>query len=78
LATDIGRKFDEFGDFNIYKDSQNSCYIEFYYFDKERLPSGNIGEFIKIVQEKPEDYGVTIIAPYEEAVKFKAHDRLIE
>lgn len=32
-ADQIAHKFTEYGDFNIFKDDYNSCYIEFYYFD---------------------------------------------
>jgi hypothetical protein len=75
-ADQIAHKFTEFGDFNIYKDHHDSCYIEFYYYDPAKVKEGNLQSFIDSVNSKKEEYGIEIAAPYQEAVKFKAHNRL--
>ena len=40
-ADEIGLKFGGYGDFNVVKDSQNSCYIEFYYYDENEIKGEN-------------------------------------
>ena len=77
-ADQIAQKFTEYGDFNIYKDHHNSCYIEFYYFDPAKNPSQNLTGFIESVTKNNKELGVVHVAPYGEAVKFKAHDRMLE
>ena len=71
----IATKFTDFGDFNIFKDHQDSCYIEFYFFDTSSGVS-SLQEFIDVINERKKEFGVELIVPYSEAVKFKAHDRL--
>jgi hypothetical protein len=45
----IAEIFSEFGDFNIFKETKNSCYLEFYYFEPTKVPSKTLEEFMKII-----------------------------
>ena len=39
MADQIARQFDEYGDFNVYKDSKTSFFMEFYFLEKATVPS---------------------------------------
>ena len=67
--------FTEYGDFNLYKDSTTSFFMEFYYMEPTKVPSQTVDEFISIVGQKPVK-GVKKVVPYRDAVKFKAHKML--
>ena len=58
------------------RDSKVSCFIEFYYYDPERLPNQNLENFIKYVNERKEAMGIEVAVTYKEAEKFKAHNRM--
>jgi len=32
-AGEVSKKFEQYGDFYLFKDTQNSIYLEFFYFD---------------------------------------------
>lgn len=66
--------FGEFGDFSVFKDTKYSCYIEFYYYDEQRVK--NIEEVIEQVVVKKGEMGISEILPHKDAVKFKSHNRL--
>ena len=75
-ADEVAKKFSDFGDFNIFKDSQTSCYVEFFYIDESKVKSQQVKEIIEMVNSNKEALGVEIVVPYEEAVKFKSHNRI--
>jgi len=77
-ADKLARLFDDFGDFNIFKDSQSSFFMEFFYLELCTVPSQTVEEFISKVTapELAKQLGIKAVVPYMEATKFKAHNRL--
>jgi hypothetical protein len=69
--------FEEYGDFNTFKDSDNSCYVEFFFYESSKVPTKTIGEFVKIVNESKNKFGIKAACLYNEASKFKAHNRIM-
>ena len=63
--------FVEFGDYNVMRDTNDSCFIEFYAYDKTTGIS-DIGQFISALEKEAEKYGVAEVRSYENARKFKA------
>lgn len=49
FADKLANLFSEFGDFNLYKDSQNSFYLEFFHLEPEIVPTQTAEEFISII-----------------------------
>lgn len=49
MIDEMARVFSEFGDFNTFKDSQSSFFLEFYYLEPKIVPSQTIEEFIKVL-----------------------------
>ena len=39
MADEMAHKLSDFGDFNVFKDSQNSLYLEFYHIEPAVVPS---------------------------------------
>ena len=77
-ADRLSHRLGEFGDFNIFKDSQSSFFMEFYFLEPDTVPSQTVDELISIIL-KPETakrLGIKAVVPYKEATKFKAHNRL--
>ncbi len=77
-ADKLAKLFDDFGDFNIFKDSQSSFFMEFYYLEVATVPSQTVEEFIQKVTapEAAKQLGIKAVVPYKDATKFKAHNRL--
>lgn len=77
-AGDLAHLFSEFGDFNVYKDSQSSFFMEFYYLEPSIVPSQTIPEFINVLTtgETARSKNVKAAVEYKDATKFKAHNRL--
>jgi len=71
-AERIARSLTEFGDYNIMRDSKNSCFIEFYSYDKDVVKEGNIESFIEVIKERKEEFGIVEVRDYAHAKKFKA------
>jgi hypothetical protein len=78
MIDEMARNFSEFGDYNTFKDSQSSFFLEFYYIEPKVVPSQTIDEFIKVLfsSKFAEERGIKMVVPYAEAIKFKAHNRL--
>jgi hypothetical protein len=77
-ADKLGLRMSEFGDFNVFKDSQTSFFMEFYFIEPDTIPSQSVLDLIAMIS-KPEHakrLGIKAIVPYKEANKFKAHNRL--
>lgn len=77
-ADKLSHRLGEFGDFNVFKDSQSSFFMEFYFLEPDRVPSQTLDELISLIM-KPETakrLGIIAVKPYKEATKFKAHNRL--
>lgn len=71
----------DFGDFNVFKDTHNSIYLEFFYFEPEAVPGQSVEDFIKVLTvenegAKAKSRGIKKIVPWKVAAKFKAHNRL--
>ena len=73
---EIASKFTDFGDFNIVKDSGNSCYLEFYFIEPKKVPTQKLEEVIQQINANKEQIGVRIATPYSGAVKFESHNRI--
>ena len=58
----------------MFKDSLNSFYLEFYYL--EPSVAKDMRTVIERVDRDKHELGVKVIVPYEEAIKFKAHNRI--
>ena len=78
MADEMARTLSDYGDFNVYKDSQNSFFLEFYYMEPKVIPTQTVDEFIKILftSDQAQKRGIKNVVPYKEAAKFKAHNRL--
>lgn len=77
-ADRLAQLFDDYGDFNIFKDSQSTFFMEFYYLEEGVVPTQTVDEFIRLVNqdEVAKKLGVKAVVPYKDANKFKAHNRL--
>ena len=77
-ADKLAQRFNDFGDFNIFKDSQSSFYMEFYYIEPETVPSQTVEEMITIMlqPEVSSKIGLKNVVLYKDATKFKAHNRI--
>jgi hypothetical protein len=49
-AEKISQMFSDFGDFYAYKDTETSCFFEFFYVDRERVPDRKLETFIEVVK----------------------------
>jgi hypothetical protein len=72
----MAEMFSIYGDFNIQRDSKTSFYIEFYYLEPKIVHTQTIEEFIQLVNAQKEKLGIQVIVPCQDAVKFKAHNRI--
>ena len=77
-ADKLAQRMTEFGDFNVFKDSQASLFMEFYFIEPDVVPSQTIEELIELAlrPDVAKRLGIRAIVPYKEATKFKAHNRL--
>ncbi len=77
-ADKLSHRFNDFGDFNIFKDSQSSFFMEFYFIEPDTVPSQTIDEMITVLlkPEVSQKIGLKNVVLYKDAVKFKAHNRL--
>lgn len=48
-ADKLALRLNEFGDFNIFKDSQSSFFMEFYYIEADIVPSQTVEDLIEMV-----------------------------
>ena len=77
-ADKLAHRMSEFGDFNVFKDSQSTFFMEFYFIEPDVVPTQSIEDLISMVL-KPDvakRLAIKAIVPYKEATKFKAHNRL--
>ena len=77
-ADKLSHRFNDFGDFNIFKDSQCSFFMEFYFIEPDTVPSQTIDEMITVLlkPEVSQKIGLKNVVLYKDAIKFKAHNRL--
>ncbi|TNV81953.1 hypothetical protein FGO68_gene6872 [Halteria grandinella] len=78
MIDEMAKAFTEFGDYNTFKDSQSSFFLEFYYLEPKLVPTQTIDEFISVLfaSKLAEERGIKEVVPYANAIKFKAHNRL--
>lgn len=78
MADELSNMFSDFGDFNLYKDSQSSFYIEFYYIEPKFIPSQTAEEVLNVLtsENMSKKLGIQTAVLYKDATKFKAHNRL--
>ena len=77
-ADKLSQRFNDFGDFNIFKDSQSSFFMEFYFIEPDTVPTQTIEEMISVLlkPEVSQKIGLKNVVLYKDAIKFKAHNRL--
>lgn len=73
----ISELFNDYGDFYLQKDGDNSCYIEFFMLDKVRIPDQKLATFMALVTSQPE-LKVTAATMHRDAPIFKAHNIIDE
>ena len=73
-AEAISDLFSEFGDFYAYKDTENSCFFEFFYIDPQQVPDRKIETFFKVILSRP-DLNVVKGCVHQEAPRFVSHDK---
>ena len=57
--------FSDFGDFNVFKDSHKSCYIEFFTYEQSKIAS--LDDFVRILNENKEKFGIKEAFLYKDA-----------
>ena len=70
----ISQMFSDYGDFYAYKDTECSCFFEFFFVDQVTVPDKKLETFIEVVMAI-ESLGVTSGCLHQDAPRFKAHDR---
>ena len=77
-ADKLAKRMNEFGDFNVFKDSQSTFFMEFYFIEPDVVPSQSIEQLIELIlrPDVSKRLGIKAVVPYNEATKFKAHNRL--
>ena len=75
-ADQLAERFTDYGDYNLTKDSKNSCYIEFYYYEPTKIPSQTIEGFIQAALQEAQLLGIKEVVPYAQAAKFRSHNRI--
>ena len=71
-AVQISKLFDAYGDFFLFKDSQASIYLEFFFVDPQMIPSKNVDDLIPNLLQR-QDLQITEVTHHRQAPKFKAH-----
>ena len=51
-AETVASMFVDYGDFHVYKDTENSCFFEFFYIDAAHVPDRSLDSFIKVVKDQ--------------------------
>ena len=69
-AETIAAMFREYGDFDIQKDTVDSCFIDFAFIDSKQIPDRKLSTVIAKIQEHP---NVNKVCVFKDAPKFKAH-----
>jgi len=72
-AETIGHLFGDYGDFQICKDSYNSCYFEAIYFNTQKVPDRSCKTFMALVLQN-EALKVMSASMHNQAKKFVAHN----
>lgn len=75
-AETIAQMFSNFGDYQVYKDTQKSCIINFFYYDVKVVGSKSIQGLLELLK-KPESmdkYYIDQVCTYDQAPKFVAHN----
>lgn len=65
--------FEDYGDFFLYKDTQNSIYMEFFFVDPKIIPSKSVGDLLANLLQR-RDLGIVQVHDHKQAPKFKAHN----
>lgn len=79
LSTEaMARCLSDFGDYNVFKDSSSSFFLEFYYIEPATVPTQTVEAVLQVLRsgDAAEQRGILAAVPYSEATKFKAHNRL--
>jgi hypothetical protein len=74
-AETVANMFIDYGDFYVYKDTDYSCFFEFFYIDGNQVPDKTPESFIKVVMVNKKlrvVYGCT----HQNAPRFTAHNRI--
>ena len=72
-AETVASMFSEYGDYYLFKDTEDSVFMEFFFLDKAKVKDQQIETFIKLVKSTAQ-FKVKEAVVYEKAPKFKAHN----
>jgi len=74
----MARCLADFGDYNVFKDSQSSFFLEFYFIEPTTVPSQSVEAVLQALRtgDAAAQRGILAAVAYREATKFKAHNRL--
>lgn len=72
-AGEVSKKFEQYGDFYLFKDTQNSIYLEFFYFDQKVVPDRQPLTLIELLKQD-QSMKIEEAHIYAQAPKFKAHN----
>ena len=75
-ADSIASLFDKMGDFQVYKVTKKSIYLQFYFIDKSVISDNSLKGVIEYLGSNPDTFHIEQVLTYAEAPKFKAHNRL--
>ena len=76
-AETVASMFVDYGDFYVYKDTENSCVFEFFYIDAAHVPDRSLDSFINVVKDQKKLH-VLFGCIHQKAPRFKAHGRVEE
>ena len=74
-AEAVASMFIDYGDFYAYKDTENSCFFEFFFIDRTHVPDRTLKTFIQVVLSDKK-FKVVSGCIHNEAPRFKAHNRI--
>jgi hypothetical protein len=68
----------DFGDYNVFKDSSSSFFLEFYFIEPTAVPTPTVDAVLQALRtgDAAAQRGILTAVAYSEATKFKAHNRL--
>jgi hypothetical protein len=74
-AEAVSSMFIDYGDFYAYKDTEDSCFFEFFFIDGTNVPDRTLKTFIESVLS---DKKLKVVSGciHHEAPRFKAHNRI--
>ena len=72
----IAALFDKMGDFQIYKVTKNTIYLQFYYIDKSVISDKSIEGVIAYLALNADALHIQKVSTYAAAPKFIAHNHL--